>query len=112
MATGQPRTHDKPSSTDYSNCLITPMSSDSPLVRPEHVIDALLVGLLAFFGVLLADVLTGLAQGNVVYLTVSDIAARTPTGVVAFGLTFVFQWARARGIDVLAAYRKFKDSLP
>jgi hypothetical protein len=56
--------------------------------------------------------LTGLAQGNVVYLSVSDIIHRTPTGIVAFGLTFVFQWARARGIDVLAAYRRFKDSLP
>ena len=77
-----------------------------------HVIDAGLVGALVFFAVVLGDVLTGLAAGNFVYLSTSDILARLPTAAVAFGLTFVFQWARARGIDILAAYRTFKENLP
>ena len=85
----------------YRACLIKPMSSDSSLVRAEHVIDAALVGLLAFSAVMLVDVLPALASGSPVWLTPTDVVERVPTAVVAFLLTFAFQWARARGIDAL-----------
>jgi len=88
------------------------MGRDDELIRFEHVVDAVLVGLLVFFAVILGDAITSLASGTFVYLTIDEILARMPTGLVAFGLTFVFQWLRARGIDVLDAYRRFKESLP
>jgi len=96
----------------YATCLITPMSDDSKGIHRAHVIDALLVGLLAFAAIILGDVLGGLLAGRIVYLTWSEIVARTPTAAIAFLLTFAFQWLRARGVDVLAAYRRFKEGLP
>jgi len=115
-ATNQPHssaTDRRRTDTDYTSCLITPMGRDGePLVQARHLIDAVLVGLLVFFAVILGDALTALAQGRFVYLSGAEIAARTPTGLVAFGLTFVFQFLRARGLDVLDAYYRFKESLP
>lgn len=107
MATEHTR-HSRPDSSGcYDNCLITPMGRNGEtLIRTEHIIDAALVGLLVFFAVILGDVLTAFLAGNPAYLTVDEIAARTPTGLVAFGLTFVFQWLRARGIDVLQLLNK------
>jgi len=83
-----------------------------PLVEARHLIDAVLVGLLVFFAVLLGDALTALAQGRFVYLSTSEIVARTPTGILSFFMTFLFQFLRARGLDVLDAYYRFKESLP
>ena len=77
-----------------------------------HLIDAALVATLVFFATILGGGLPNLLAGEVVYLSVSEILLRVPTAAIAFGLTFVFQWARARGIDVLAAYRRFKEGLP
>jgi hypothetical protein len=88
------------------------MSADSRGFHLAHVVDALLVGLLVFFAVILGDLLPSLLTGEFAYLTVSQITARVPTAGIAFGLTFVFQWLRARGIDVLAAYKRFKEALP
>lgn len=86
----------------HKHCLIKPMGRNGdPLVETKHLIDAALVGLLVFFSVILGDLLPALANGQVAYLTIDEIIRRTPTGLVAFGLTFVFQWLRARGIDVL-----------
>lgn len=117
MATGHQ--HSPPTDTDesnriqkYASCLITPMSSDSRGFHLAHVVDALLVGLLVFFAVILGDLLPSLLAGDFAYLTVEQITKRVPTAGIAFGLTFVFQWLRARGIDVLAAYKRFKEALP
>lgn len=96
----------------YASCLITPMSDDSQGFHIAHVVDALLVGLLVFFAVILGDLLPSLIAGEFAYLTVAEITARIPTAGIAFGLTFVFQWLRARGVDVLAAYERFKEALP
>lgn len=117
MASRKPTTNPRDSTTSdridrYASCLITPMSDDDHAIHLAHLIDALLVGLLVFFAVILGDLLPGLLTGKFVYLTPAEIIARIPTAGIAFGLTFVFQWLRARGIDVLAAYRKAKDALP
>lgn len=116
MATGHQHTSpsdDKPNRIQkYASCLITPMSSDSRGFHLAHVVDALLVGLLVFFAVILGDLLPALLTGEFAYLTVEQIVARVPTAAIGFGLVFVFQWARARGIDVLAAYRTLKEGLP
>jgi hypothetical protein len=96
----------------YASCLITPMSKDTHGFHLAHVVDALLVGLLVFFAVILGDLLPSLLAGEFAYLTIAEITQRIPTAAIAFGLTFVFQWLRARGIDVLAAYKRFKEALP
>lgn len=104
MATENQR-HGPVESTDerYSNCLVTPMGRNGdPHIRVEHVIDAALVGLLAFAAVILVDVVPALLAGQPVFLTPEQILARVPTAVMAFLLTFVAMWARARGLDVLA----------
>jgi len=89
------------------------MSNDGDgLVNLAQVIDALLVGLLVFFAVILGDLIPAYLTGNPTYLTTAEIVARMPTGIIAMGLAFIFQWLRARGIDVLDAYRRFKDNLP
>jgi len=85
---------------------------DGAVIDVTHVIDAVLVGLLTFFAVIAVDVIPSLALGNPVFLTTTEIMIRVPTAAVAFGLAFVFQWLRARGIDVLEAYQKFKEGLP
>jgi len=112
-ATNQPHssaTDRRRTDTDYHDCLITPMGRDGePLVQARHLIDAVLVGLLVFFAVILGDALTALAQGRFVYLSGAEIAARTPTGIIACLLAFVFQWIRARGLDVLDAWNDFKN---
>ena len=117
MAT--PPTHQSPQSDrernridKYASCLITPMSDDSRGFHLAHVVDALLVGLLVFFAVILGDLLPSLLAGEFAYLTVAEITARVPTAAIGFGLVFVFQWLRARGVDVLAAYQRFKEALP
>lgn len=115
--TSPPHSHDRTSTdTDrinrYASCLITPMSDDDRQIHAAHVIDAVLVGLLFFFATILGDVLPALLTGQGAYLTVEEIMLRLPTAGIAFGLTFVFQWLRARGVDILAAYRKFKENLP
>jgi hypothetical protein len=110
MAT--PPTHsqsptDEPNRIDkYASCLITPMSDDTQGFHVAHVVDALLVGLLVFFAVILGDLLPGLFAGDFAYLTVSEITARVPTAAIAFMLVFVFQWARARGIDIVNTFRE------
>lgn len=88
------------------------MSDDSRGFHLAHVVDALLVGFLVFFAVILGDLLPRLLAGKFAYLTINEITARLPTAGIAFGLTFVFQWLRARGVDVLAAYQRFKEELP
>lgn len=85
---------------------------DEQLIRAEHVIDAALIGLLVYCAVILGDILPALFAGQGTYLTWADISVRTPTGVIGGVLAFVFQWLRARGIDVIAAYRRFKDAMP
>lgn len=79
---------------------------DQPPFRTEHVIDAALVGLLAFSAVILADVLPALLSGNPVWLTPSEIFYRIPTAAVGSLLAFAFMWARARGIDALVLLRR------
>lgn len=109
----QRRSTPSSSTTNYDACLIPPMGrNDETTIQTQHVIDATLVGLLAFAAVILADVLPGLLSANPTFLTTTEILSRIPTALVAFLLAFVFQWLRARGLDVVAAYRKFKDSLP
>lgn len=91
----------------YGRCLIKPMGRNGdPLVRLEHILDAVLVAAIVFFAVVLGDVLLSLLGGEPAYLTLTDIVDRSPTAVIAFGLTFFFQWARARGIDVLEWWRR------
>jgi len=88
----------------YRSCVITPMSrtDDEPLVRIEHLIDALIVSVVVFCSVLLGDVAVALAAGQSAYVTPAELMARSPTGVVAFVLTFAAQWGRARGLELKA----------
>jgi hypothetical protein len=88
----------------YRSCVITPMSrsDDEPLVRIEHLIDALIVSVVVFCSVLLGDVAVALAAGQSAYVTPAELLARSPTGVVAFVLTFAAQWGRARGLELQA----------
>jgi hypothetical protein len=88
----------------YRSCVITPMSrsDDEPLVRIEHLIDALIVSVVVFCSVLLGDVAVALAAGQSAYVTPAELLARAPTGVVAFVLTFAAQWGRARGLELKA----------
>lgn len=88
----------------YKDCLIKPMGRDGgPIIHTEHIVDAGLVAAIVFFAVILGDLLV---TGFPTYLSVQDIASRLPTALIAFFLTFFFQWARARGIDVLGSIRK------
>jgi len=91
-------------SNPYRSCVITPMSrtDDEPLVRIEHLIDALIVSVVVFCSVLLGDVAVALAAGQGAYVTPAELYARSPTGVVAFVLTFAAQWGRARGLELKA----------
>jgi hypothetical protein len=82
------------------------MSNDTQGFHVAHVVDALLVGLLVFFAVILGDLLPGLFAGDFAYLTVAEIVARVPTAAIAFMLVFLFQWARARGIDIVNTFRE------
>jgi len=95
----------------HTRCLLKPMggNGDDRLVYPEHVVDATLVGILAFAAVILADVLPTLLSGDPVFLTAGEILARAPTAALSFLLAFAFMWLRARGIDALAVLR---DVLP
>ena len=99
-----PRNSDTTDADPYQSCVITPMSSDpdEPLVRIEHLIDALIVGVIVFCSVLLGDVVVALSAGHPAYVPPSELLARSPTGAVAFLLTFMAQWARARGIELKA----------
>lgn len=74
-----------------------------PLIKPTHLIDAAIVAGIVFFSVLGADALMNLANGEAVFLTVDQVARRAITGGVAFGLTFLAQWGRYRGIKMRAA---------
>ena len=94
----------------YRWCLVKPMGRDGdPPIRGEHIIDATLVSGIVFFAVILGDVLISLSTGTAAYLTTADIIERIPTAVIAFGLTFFFQAARARGIDVLEKARRILE---
>lgn len=88
----------------YRSCVITPMSrtDGEPLIRIEHLIDALIVSVVVFCSVLLGDVAVALAAGQSAYVTPAELYARSPTGVVAFVLTFAAQWGRARGLELKA----------
>lgn len=101
MATGQSSLFDRRDRQSelelYKNLLITPMNRQEgePLIDKRHILDALIVAFVVFFSVLLGDiVLTG-----DFYLTTPEIFRRLPTAGIAFGLTFMAQWARARGLD-------------
>jgi hypothetical protein len=72
-----------------------------PLVRVQHLIDAGIVSAIVFFAVLLGDAIVAFRNGGTLYLTASDVRSRMVTAGLAFGLTFFFQWARARGLDAL-----------
>lgn len=78
------------------------MSTDRPLFDTEHITDAVIVSLVVLFSVILGDVLFAWSTGTPAYLSMQDITARLPTALVAFGLTFCAQWARARGIAIKA----------
>ena len=100
---GATRELSNPDSTDsdrihrYRECVITPMSDK---IRPEHVIDAAIVGAIVFFSIILGDALLSWSAGEPLYLDLGEILLRTPTAVVAFLLTFFAQIARARGIEL------------
>mgnify|MGYP006292251061 FL=1 len=81
---------------------MTRSDDDEPLVRVEHLIDALIVSAVVFCSVLLGDVVVALSAGQSAYVTPAELYARSPTGVVAFVLTFMAQWGRARGLEIKA----------
>ena len=100
-----PRNSDATDADPYKSCVITPMSrtdAEEPLIRIEHLIVALIVGVIVFCSVLLGDVVVALSAGQPAYVPPSELLARSPTGAVAFLLTFMAQWARARGIELKA----------
>lgn len=94
---GQPASHTR---DPARNCIIM-HDDDSPLVSARHVIDAFVVAAIVFFAVLLGDALLVWWNGGQTYLTAPQVEARVLTAGIAFGLTFFFQWARSRGLDVL-----------
>lgn len=88
---------------EYAGCIITPMSSKDgkPLVKIVHVVDALIVGGIVFISLLLGATVPQLFAGNIEYIGYAEIRARFLTALLAFGLTFLAQWARYRGIQFL-----------
>lgn len=85
------------------DCIIM-HDADDPLVSVRHVIDAVIVAGIVFFAVLLGDAMTALLNGGELYLSVHDVKARIVSAALAFAMTFLTQWARARGIE-------FKEAL-
>jgi len=111
MATKSPDTQTR--LERYADCIITPMSTNGdpdPLVRVQHLVDAVIVGCIVLFAVVLGDVAFALWNGSPAYLSPGEIARRLPTALVAFFLTFFAQWGRARGLDVLAALERFRNN--
>lgn len=93
--------HETPGEADYGGCLFKPMTENGegkPIVEPTHVLDAFIVAGIVFFSVLIGDALINIYIGNSVLVTVQDVAQRLVTAGLAFGLTFLVQWARYRGI--------------
>lgn len=101
------KTHPKSKSVcsngEYAGCIITPMTSKDgkPLVKVVHIVDALIVGGIVFISLLLGSTLPEIFAGNVEYISYVELRARFLTASLAFGLTFLAQWARYRGIQFL-----------
>lgn len=91
-------------SNDYVGCIITPMTSKDgkPLVKTVHIVDAMIVGGIVFFSLLLGASIPGLIAGEAKYLGLQEITNRLVTAFLAFCLTFLAQWARYRGVQMLS----------
>jgi hypothetical protein len=78
------------------------MSEDegAPIVKPVHLIDASIVASIVFFSTLLGDMAVGIYMGGTAYISWQEIMVRSPTGLIAFALTFFAQWAKYRGIQL------------
>lgn len=89
---------------DYKDCIITPMTEQDgrPVFKIVHVVDALIVGGIIFFSLLLGASIPAVLSGDIAYLTYSEVTNRFLTALVGFGLTFFAQWARYRGIQVIS----------
>jgi hypothetical protein len=83
------------------------MNRDEPLIRPKRLLNAVIVGFIPFFTILVGNDLIFWIGGASVYVTTNDIAIRLPTAVLAFWLTFFVQWGRTRGIDFIRFSGKF-----
>lgn len=93
----------------YDNCVVTPMSENGdgkPLFKTVHIVDALIVGGIVFFSLLLGASLPQLFSGGVVYVGIGEVANRLVTAILAFGLTFFAQWARYRGIKIMKLFNQ------
>lgn len=77
-----------------------------PLFKTVHIIDALIVGTIVFFSLLLGASLPQLFSGGQIYVGVTQVANRLLTAFLAFGLTFFAQWARYRGIKFMKVFKQ------
>lgn len=88
----------------YAACVITPMTTDdegNPILHPVHLVDATIVGGIVFFSVLLGQSVLAVVTGQGPYLSIEDVYRRLLTAGLGFGLTFLAQWARYRGIQLI-----------
>lgn len=97
-----PSDEDEISWRQYATCIITPMTDEDgrPIVKPVHLLDAAIVASIVFFSTLLGDIVASIYMGDAAYISWREMMVRTPTGIIAFGLTFFAQWAKYRGIKL------------
>lgn len=99
----------------WHNCLVKPMSENgagTPLVKGQHILDAGIVAGIVFFSVLGGDVVLTAINGGEVLLTADTVTARLLTAGIAFGLTFLAQWARYRGIKLRLTILGYGPDVP
>lgn len=92
-----------PGSDRYTGCIITPMTENgdgNPEFKLVHLVDALIVGGIAFFTMLIGAELPAIVLGQESYVTMQEVMSRAVTASIAFALTFLAQWARYRGIQI------------
>lgn len=77
-----------------------------PLYKVVHIVDALIVGGIVFFSLLLGASMPQLLSGGAVYIGIGEVADRLVTALLAFGLTFFAQWARYRGIKIMKVFKQ------
>lgn len=75
------------------------MSNGDSLINAEHIVDALIVAGIASLALLLGANLLAIVTSDS-YVSIQDVQTRFLTAVLAFGLTFLAQWARYRGIQI------------
>ena len=71
------------------------------IIDVTHIIDALIVAGIVFFSVIGGDALLAFGTNDSILLTFDQIIRRLLTAGIAFGMVFLAQWARYRGIKLM-----------